>query len=135
MAPLHLLGAQQERITILTWTVSQDDNDTIHVRAIISPDQKDEIHALITALTERDGALAPDWRGTGTNAVALNLQRLADAPFRFSFGEGSFLRHLKEFRSRGLSQRTVRRPGLALDIDEPPSLRRMATQFRVAAGV
>jgi len=95
----------------------------------------DDLHALLVTLSERDGALAPDWRGTGTNAIAFDLRRLSGVPFRFSFGEESFLRHVKEFRLHGLSHRTIRRPGLALDIDEPPSLRRMATQFRIAAGV
>lgn len=37
----------------MTWTVSQDDNDTIHVRAIIDSDQGKELRDLIHALEKR----------------------------------------------------------------------------------
>lgn len=65
--------------------------------------------AALLAAAGRGSAIAPDRRGTGTNALAL-----ADARgFDFAFGADSFMRH----RSALLGCGVVRRPGLALDID------------------
>jgi len=37
----------------MTWTVSEDDAGKIHVRAILDPDQQEELRALIAALEKR----------------------------------------------------------------------------------
>jgi 2-phospho-L-lactate guanylyltransferase len=59
--------------------------------------------------------LVPDRYGNGTNVMALP----ADAGFQFSYGPGSFARHLVEARRVGLASRILDRPDLAWDVDEP----------------
>jgi 2-phospho-L-lactate guanylyltransferase len=59
--------------------------------------------------------LVPDRYGNGTNVIALP----ADAGFQFSYGPGSFARHLIEARRVGLDSRILDRPDLAWDVDEP----------------
>ncbi|MGH8327119.1 MAG: 7,8-didemethyl-8-hydroxy-5-deazariboflavin synthase CofG, partial [Steroidobacteraceae bacterium] len=72
----------------------------------------------VTALIEQAGtsgvAIAPDHRGTGTNALCLPLP----LPLELGFGPGSFERHLREAAARGLTPAVVRLPGLAFDLDE-----------------
>ena len=67
-------------------------------------------------------ALAPDQRGTGTNALFVGLP----TPFRFQFGEGSYSRHCEEAARHGMETRTVRQSGLAFDVDEPADLAELA---------
>lgn len=57
--------------------------------------------------------LAPDARGTGTNALFMA------APHRipFRFGPGSLARHTEESRRMGLEPTIARRPGIAFDVD------------------
>lgn len=62
--------------------------------------------------------LVPDRRGDGTNVIALPT----DMPFQFSYGPGSFQRHLDSAIAAGLSVRVRRDPRLALDIDTPSDL-------------
>jgi 2-phospho-L-lactate guanylyltransferase len=59
--------------------------------------------------------LVPDRFRNGTNVIALP----ADAGFRFSYGPGSFARHLAEAERLGLPLRVLDLPDLAWDIDEP----------------
>ena len=72
-----------------------------------------DVEALIEAASEA-GAIAPDHRGSGTNALALLNAR----DFPFCFGPDSFARHCALLPGCG----TVRRPGLARDIDLPEDL-------------
>lgn len=75
--------------------------------------QPDDLTALLAA-AESGAALAPDRRGTGTNAIALR-----DASnFAFAFGSDSFARHCAVLPGCGV----VRRAGLGLDIDLPDDL-------------
>jgi 2-phospho-L-lactate/phosphoenolpyruvate guanylyltransferase len=62
--------------------------------------------------------VAPDHTGSGTNALSLPLP----TPFQFKFGPGSFAAHRAEAARAGLSATTVRRAGLACDIDEPADI-------------
>lgn len=80
-----------------------------------------EIDALVEAGRRTGFALAPDARGTGTNALYLPARR----PFRFRFGAGSRARHLAEARRIGLDPVVVELPGLAFDVDNPEDLDRM----------
>ncbi len=80
-----------------------------------------DIDALIEAGRRTGFALAPDARGTGTNALFLPAQR----PFRFQFGAGSRARHLAEARRIGLDPVIIELPGLAFDVDDPEDLDRM----------
>jgi 2-phospho-L-lactate guanylyltransferase len=60
-------------------------------------------------------ALVPCHRDDGTNVLALP----AETAFRFSYGPGSFARHLAEADRLGLPPRVLDLPDLAWDIDEP----------------
>ena len=62
--------------------------------------------------------LVPDRFGNGTNVIVVP----ADAGFRFSYGPGSFARHLSEGERSGLPVRVLDRPDLAWDVDEPADL-------------
>lgn len=74
----------------------------------------DDVDYLLTICG--DGcALATDRHGSGTNALALAMDR----PFPFSFGEDSAVRHRL---AAGGAIETVHRPGLSLDIDTPEDL-------------
>ncbi|HTT86592.1 MAG TPA: hypothetical protein VMF60_04435, partial [Acidimicrobiales bacterium] len=73
----------------------------------------------LESLAGYDGiTLVPDRRDDGTNVVCLP----ARAPFRFSYGPGSFLRHRAEARRLGLASRVVRHPDLAWDVDVPADI-------------
>lgn len=67
-----------------------------------------------------DVAVAPDEAGLGTNALAVR----AAAGLPFAFGEGSAARHLRAAAAAGLACEIYRSPGLALDVDDAPSLAR-----------
>lgn len=62
--------------------------------------------------------LVPDGRDDGTNVAIVP----AGAGFRFSYGPGSFSRHLDEAARVGLALRVVRDGDLSLDIDLPSDL-------------
>jgi 2-phospho-L-lactate guanylyltransferase len=62
--------------------------------------------------------LVPDARRDGTNVIALPT----DAPFDFSYGPGSFHRHLAHAVATGLPVAVRRDPLLSLDIDNPADL-------------
>lgn len=66
--------------------------------------------------------LVPDRHNDGTNVIALP----SDCPFEFSYGRGSFARHLAEAQRLGRSLRILRDPALALDIDLPADLDELA---------
>ncbi len=73
-----------------------------------------DVAALLTAAT--DGiAIAPDRHGTGVNALAL----AAGAALTFAFGPDSYARH---HALAVTPLMTVRRDGLALDVDTPDDL-------------
>ena len=62
--------------------------------------------------------LVPDRREDGTNVVCVP----AEAPFRFAYGPGSFVRHGAEAERLGLRYRVVRQPDLAWDVDVPADI-------------
>jgi 2-phospho-L-lactate guanylyltransferase len=62
--------------------------------------------------------LVPDRRDDGTNVACVP----ARSGFEFSYGPGSFRRHLAEARRLRLSVRTVREASLAWDVDVPSDL-------------
>lgn len=82
-------------------------------------------HADLPLVTDLTGlgrlgtvVLAPDRHGDGTNVIALPT----DVGFSFSYGAGSFRRHLAEAQRRGLAIEVVERPDLAWDVDVPDDL-------------
>jgi len=62
--------------------------------------------------------LVPDRYGNGTNVIAVP----SDAGFRFSYGPGSFARHLAEAERIGMPPRVLDLPDLAWDVDEPDDM-------------
>ena len=79
----------------------------------------EEIAALIEAAKVTGAAIAPDHRGSGTNALCLPLP----LPVALEFGPGSFERHRARLTAPGLALAVVRLPGLAFDLDEAEDLR------------
>ena len=65
--------------------------------------------------------LVADHRSDGTTVCAVP----SAAPFEFSYGPGSFDRHLGAARRAGLEVRIVRDPALAFDVDVPEDLARL----------
>jgi hypothetical protein len=54
LASLPVVGAHAQRIALLMWTVVDEENDIIHVRAIIHADaQQNELRKLIAAPEKR----------------------------------------------------------------------------------
>ena len=78
----------------------------------------------LAAVTMEDCAIAPDRRGTGTNALLWPTRPLPG----FFFGENSFERHDASARAAGLEPKIVRRPGLAHDVDLPDDLSAIQSQ-------
>jgi 2-phospho-L-lactate guanylyltransferase len=68
-------------------------------------------------------AIAPDRRGTGTNALYLSRPGLID----FAYGERSFAAHVAAAAAAGTPAAIVRRPGLAFDVDTPDDYREWLT--------
>jgi len=62
--------------------------------------------------------LVPDRREDGTNVLCLP----AHSSFAFSYGPGSFTRHLAEASRVGLAVRVIREPELAWDVDVPSDI-------------
>lgn len=62
--------------------------------------------------------LVPDRHLDGTNVLIV----AADVAFRFSYGPGSFARHVAEAERIGLPVHVIDDPGLALDLDSPEDL-------------
>ncbi len=62
--------------------------------------------------------LVPDRHEDGTNVIGLPT----GTEFVFSYGPGSFARHVAEARRTGLAWRVVRAPLLAWDVDSPADL-------------
>jgi 2-phospho-L-lactate guanylyltransferase len=62
--------------------------------------------------------LVPDRHHDGTNVIGLPTA----AAFTFSYGPGSFLRHLREARNTALPTRVVHSSPLAWDVDLPADL-------------
>jgi 2-phospho-L-lactate guanylyltransferase len=67
--------------------------------------------------------LVPDRRHDGTNVIGLP----ATTAFTFSYGPGSFARHLEQSRALGGPVRVVHSSSLAWDVDLPEDLLGMTT--------
>ncbi len=78
----------------------------------------DDVHALTQRARDGFVGIARDRSGKGTNAVSLPL----GVPFQFKFGEHSFYQHFKQGRTGAFAVTTLRRRGLAADVDVPDDL-------------
>lgn len=81
--------------------------------------RSEEVTALIEGSRAHGIAIAPDHRGTGTNALCAPLP----LPLELKFGPGSFARHLQQAAVLGMMPAVIRLPGLAFDLDELEDLR------------
>jgi len=88
----------------------------------------EEIGALIEASRAGGVVAAPDWKHTGTNALAFPLGH----ELAMHFGPGSLAAHEAEARAAGLAFKLMQRPGLAFDVDEPHQLEALARDERYA---
>ena len=90
----------------------------------------DDVKALVASLRSAPCCvIAPDEQEEGTNALALT----PPAPDFFRFGPDSFQAHLEQARTRGMTVRILRRPGLAHDLDTPDEYRRYAKERAAGA--
>jgi 2-phospho-L-lactate guanylyltransferase len=89
----------------------------------------EDVRALASAITQPRGvAIAPDRAGTGTNGLALRPPEI----MAFAFGAGSCAAHHANADAAGVLPVTVKREGLAFDLDTPDDLRRwLATEVPV----
>jgi 2-phospho-L-lactate guanylyltransferase len=80
-----------------------------------------DIDAILTAHTDPPAfTIVPAWDDLGSNAIMCSPPDLV--PLRF--GPDSFFPHLAAARRQGLEPTIVRRPGIAVDVDEPADLAR-----------
>jgi 2-phospho-L-lactate guanylyltransferase len=80
---------------------------------LLQPEDLRHLSSAASAVT-----LAPDRARQGTNGLCLPTAE----PFDFSFGPGSFERHVERVRRLDLACAIVDRAGLAFDIDTPEHL-------------
>jgi 2-phospho-L-lactate guanylyltransferase len=90
----------------------------------------DDVKALVANLKPTSCCvIAPDVQEEGTNALALT-----PAAFDFfRFGPNSFQAHLDLAKTRDMTVRVVRRPGLTHDLDTPDEYRRYAKERAAGA--
>lgn len=82
-----------------------------------------DIDRILTAARRYAAVFVPSFDGTGTNAVA---RRPGDTP-AIAFGPNSLARHRCLAREANIHAAIVECPSLALDIDTPEDLERLAT--------
>lgn len=96
------------------------------VVAVLLPDlpslSEEDILTMKSESIKTQVVICPDHRGVGTNALCLNPGDCL--PFLFE-GE-SCQRHLQAARRAGLSVTLLKRPGLANDCDDLPTLRKFS---------
>lgn len=79
----------------------------------------------------RSIAICADRSGNGTNALYLS----PPLGFEFSYGDGSFQRHLQEAERLGMHSRIVHAPGLKFDLDTEEDWRAYLAVMGVHEGV
>jgi 2-phospho-L-lactate guanylyltransferase len=88
-------------------------------RAIVAHADLPLARDLAILLTLGEGVvLVPDRHDDGTNVAVVPT----DGSFRFSYGPGSFARHVAEAERLGLAVAVVRDPRLGWDVDRPADL-------------
>lgn len=78
----------------------------------------EEVSLLIDTADSVGFAVAPDRKGTGTNALCTPAQWSG----RYQFGSGSFARHLAQSAGHEEWPGIVRAPGLSFDVDDTSDL-------------
>ena len=77
-----------------------------------------EIERLVAAVHTNAVVVVPDHRGTGTNALGVQLPALIEP----HFGPDSCATHVQAARNAGVTWELLRLPGIARDVDEPGDL-------------
>jgi len=99
------------------------------VRAVIAHADLPQAHSLAPLATDLERpvvALVPCHRDDGTNVLSIPT----GLAFRFSYGPGSFQRHLAEATRLGVETRIVRAPDLMIDVDTPEDLRYLGSSCK-----
>jgi 2-phospho-L-lactate guanylyltransferase len=87
---------------------------------------EDDIATLASAVAPAPSlVIAPDSSEQATNALVLS----PPDPDFFRFGPSSFAAHLRAARERGATIETVRRPGVAFDLDTPEDYRAFVSRM------
>jgi len=89
-----------------------------HDHVVVAHGDLPRAHALASIVDQGTITLCPDMRSDGTNVIATPI----GTPFTFSYGPGSFLRHLEHAIATGLPITVRRDPLFAIDIDTPSDL-------------
>jgi 2-phospho-L-lactate guanylyltransferase len=84
--------------------------------------QLGELEKILQAAPDQGAVLAPAFDGRGTNAAF----RRPAALFPLRFGNDSFKPHLAAARATGKPVVVLSLPGIAVDVDSPTDLRRLA---------
>ncbi|HZQ57255.1 MAG TPA: 2-phospho-L-lactate guanylyltransferase [Acidimicrobiales bacterium] len=87
-------------------------------RVVVAHGDLPHATGLATIIGGEGAVLVPDRRRDGTNVAVIP----ATVGFRFSYGPGSFERHLDEARRLGLAVEVREDPSLAFDVDWPADL-------------
>ena len=97
-------------------------NYTLVIPADIPLIEVNELRKILDAAPPAGSVLVPDAAGRGTNAA---FRSPADL-FPLRFGNDSFLPHLASATASGLPCVVLELPGIALDLDRPDDLQRLA---------
>lgn len=129
-APTQIAGRDDADLNAeLVRAISRPSTD--HLIAIIHADLPNlsigDLRGLISVVPG-ELLIAPDRSKLGTNALAFR----SDLQFVPSFGEGSYDAHVRAAESLGAKWRSLRRDGLAQDIDTPEHLADISNVFRRA---
>lgn len=81
----------------------------------------DDLRAMLDSALRPGVTIAGDRAGTGTNALLVS----PGGAIPYLYGEGSLAAHEAAARRAGLAVATLRRPGLAFDLDTPDDLDQM----------
>jgi len=109
----NIIGSASRRLT------AQSEQPLLVLHADLPLLDEADVSAVLAARQRTGGlVIGPDRHGKGTNMLCF------DAPAMpvFCFGEGSCKRHLAAAAAQGVAGCTVNRPGIGLDVDEPPDL-------------
>ncbi|MBA3426082.1 MAG: 2-phospho-L-lactate guanylyltransferase [Rubrobacteraceae bacterium] len=103
------------------WAMEHGASELLVLPADLPLLEPEDVRALLEIEDYSAISISPDDARSGTNAFLL---RPPDA-LTFHFGPGSFEKHLRAARERGLGVRIVERPGIAFDLDTAGDLARL----------
>lgn len=75
--------------------------------------------------------IVPDYNHCGSNVICMPT----DVPFGFSYGKGSFIRHIAEAERLGLPVKVVDDAKLATDIDQSEDLKKLTVDDLISLGL